>query len=189
MCHKGLDRFLYDETPDVQLVAHAKAGDQRALGELIARHEGVAFRVALSILRDNDQAADAAQNGFIQAFRSIRRFRGESAFRTWLVTIVSNEARGLLRKRGRRPESALEFAPPVADPDRGPDERVVEDETAAWMKKVLEGLPEKQRLAVSLRVYDGMSFREVGEAIGSSEGAARVNYHHGIRRLRELMEE
>ena len=52
----------------------------------------------------------------------------------------------------------------------------------------MEGLPDKQRLSVTLRIDDDLSFREIGEIIGSSEGAARVNYHHGIRRLRELLE-
>ena len=59
---------------------------------------------------------------------------------------------------------------------------------AARAREMLERLPEKQRLSVSLRIDEGLSFREIGEVIGSSEGAARVNYFHGIRRLRELME-
>jgi RNA polymerase sigma-70 factor (ECF subfamily) len=60
------------------------------------------------------------------------------------------------------------------------------EERARSVRRSLERLPEKQRLAVSLRIFEGLSFREVGELIDSSEGAARVNYHHGIRRLREL---
>ena len=56
------------------------------------------------------------------------------------------------------------------------------------MMALLEHLPEKQRQAVTLRIYEGLSFKEVGAIIGSSEGAARVNYHHGIKRLREMLE-
>jgi len=55
------------------------------------------------------------------------------------------------------------------------------------VRREIDKLPEKQRLAVSLRIFDGLSFREVGEVIDSSEGAARVNYHHGIRRLKEKL--
>jgi RNA polymerase sigma-70 factor (ECF subfamily) len=55
------------------------------------------------------------------------------------------------------------------------------------VKLLLEGLPDKQRQALSLRIFEGLSFREIGEVIGSSEGAARVNYHHGIRKLREML--
>ena len=57
----------------------------------------------------------------------------------------------------------------------------------ARVRAVLADLPEKQRLSVSLRIFEGLSFREIGETIGSTEGSARVNYHHGIQRLRELL--
>lgn len=177
-----------DEITDPRLVARAKTGDKDAINTLISRHEGVAFRVALGILKDEDEAADAAQMGCIKAFRAIEGFRGDSGFRTWLVTIVSNEARGLLRKRGRRNESGLDSGRPIADPSMSADLALEEDRTAKSLRRLLNELPEKQRLAVSLRVYDAMSFKEVGAVIESSEGAARVNYHHGIRRLRELME-
>ena len=180
---------MHDDATDKELVSRGKSGDQAALGELIARHQGVAFRVALGILRDEELAADAAQDGFIKALNALERFRGDASFRTWLLTIVVNEAKGALRKKSRRRESVLDERVPIEDPGAAPDECVQQRELAAAMKEMLATLPEKQRLAVSFRVYDGLSFREVGELIGSSEGSARVNYHHGIRRLRELMEQ
>ena len=178
---------MHDDTTDTELVARGKTGDQQALSELVARHEGVAFRVALGILRDEEQAADAAQEAFIKALRALDRFRGDAAFRTWLLTIVANEARGALRKNNRRKEADLDDRTVLVDPGQGPDDAVLAAEQATVLRGFLAKLPEKQRLAVSLRVYDGLSFREVGALIGSSEGSARVNYHHGIRRLRELM--
>jgi RNA polymerase sigma-70 factor (ECF subfamily) len=71
------------------------------------------------------------------------------------------------------------------EPD--PAEAAVVADEASRARSMLERLPEKQRLSVTLRIEEGLSFREIGEVIGSSEGAARVNYFHGIRRLRELM--
>lgn len=176
------------EAPDEVLVERARSGDEGALNRLVSRHHGTAFRVALGILGDPEQAADAAQDGFLKAVRGLDGFRGDARFRTWLLTIVSNEARGQLRRMGRRRESALDHAGPVVDGDRAVDDQVAMAEEAGRARRLLEGLPEKQRLAVQLRVDEGLSFREVGEIIGSSEGAARVNYHHGIRRLRELMD-
>jgi RNA polymerase sigma-70 factor (ECF subfamily) len=176
------------ETPDEVLVDQARGGDDEALNRLISRHHGVAYRVALGILRDPDAAADAAQDGFMKAVRALDRFRGESRFRTWLVTIVSNEARGQLRKAGRRRESGLEDVGPLADGAPRVDDAVTTRAEAERARAFLATLPEKQRLSVQLRLDEGLSFREVGEIIGSSEGAARVNYHHGIRRLREMME-
>jgi len=83
---------------------------------------------------------------------------------------------------------ALDDAAPVAAGGPDPAEAAVTSREAARAREMLERLPEKQRLSVSLRIDEGLSFREIGEVIGSSEGAARVNYFHGIRRLRELME-
>ena len=175
------------DTPDEILVDQAKAGSEVALNRLVSRHHQTAYRVALGIVRDPELAADAAQDGFLKAIQALDRFRGDARFRTWLLTIVGNEARGQLRKRGRRRESALDDAGPVADRAVAVDDGVVVADEARRARRLLEELPEKQRLAVQLRLDEGLSFRDVGEVIGSSEGAARVNYHHGIKRLREMM--
>lgn len=167
----------------------ARAGDEAALNRLVSRHHETAYRVALGILRDPEMAADAAQDGFLKAIRGLDGFRGEARFRTWLLTIVSNEARGQLRRRGRRRETALDDVAPVVDGRTAVDDQVVASQEARRARRLLEELPEKQRMAVQLRLDEGLSFKEVGEVIGSSEGAARVNFHHGIRKLRERMEE
>ncbi len=173
--------------PDEVLVEKARAGDPRAMDELVRRHHASAFRVALSILRDEDGAADVAQDAFLKAFRGLKGFRGEASFRTWLLTIAGNEARGVLRKLGRRRETGLESAGPLAAPQQGPDENLQQTQETDRVKELLKGLPEKQRQALTLRIFEGLSFREIGGLIGSSEGAARVNYHHGIRKLREML--
>lgn len=173
--------------PDEDLVRRAREGSSQALDELVRRHHATVYRVVLGILGNPDDAADATQEAFLRAFRALDRFRGEARFRTWLLTIAANAARGMARKRARRRESTLEDAFHV--PAKGTDAsmEVVRAQEAARVERLLSKLPEKQRLAVQLRTQEGLSFREVGEIIGSSEGAARVNYHHGIRRLREML--
>lgn len=188
---EGEDADATARTPggdDADLVARACAGEERAREELVGRHLDSVFRVALAILRDESRAEDAAQETFLKAFRSLESFRGDAPYRSWLLAIASNEARTMLRRAGRRRETSLDEAPPQRSANPGPHGRLEEAEEMAWVRSCLERLPEKQRLAVELRVFDGLSFRDVGRAIGSSEGAARVNYHHGIRRLRELLE-
>ena len=173
--------------PDADLVHRARAGDLEAMDELVRRHNGAVYRTALGILRDEDRAQDAAQETFLKAIRGLAGFRGDSAFRTWLLTIVVNEARGILRRAGRRNEMSLEDSGPLTAGGTDPAERATTGLEVDRVRARLRELPEKQRMAVSLRIFEGLSFREVGEAIGSSEGAARVNYHHGIRRLREML--
>lgn len=173
---------------DGDLVVRAKDGDDRALGELVSRHHEVVYRVAVSLVGDPDMAADVAQDTFLKAFRALASFRGDAAFRTWLLSIATNEARGTLRRRKRRRETALDAVPAEAADDDDPAARTVLRTEVERARAGLTRLPDKQRLAVQLRLEEGLSFREVGRIIGSSEGAARVNYHHGIRRLREWME-
>ncbi len=133
-------------------------------------------------------AQDVVQDAFVKAFRALGGFRADASFRTWLLTITANEAKGALRRQGRRKETALEDAEEVRSQDAGPAHDAVLRDEAARARRMLERLPEKQRLSVTLRIEEGLSFKEIGEVIGSTEGAARVNYFHGIRRLRELME-
>lgn len=176
------------DVADSVLVERGRAGDERALDALVRRHHASAYRVALAITKREDAAQDVVQDAFIKAFRALDGFRGDAAFRTWMMTITANEARAALRRWGRRSESSLDDVGPLTSDAPDPAEQAVLGQEAARARAHLEQLPEKQRLSISLRVDEGLSFREIGELIGSSEGAARVNYFHGIRRLRELMQ-
>ena len=173
---------------DLELVERGCSGDDSALNELVRRHHGGAYRVALSIVRDEDTAQDVVQDAFLKAFRALDSFRADAAFRSWLFTITANEARGAIRKGGRRRETALDDVGPVRSSDMSPADAAVVALESERARRMMEGLPDKQRMSVSLRIDEGLSFKEIGEVIGSSEGAARVNYFHGIRRLRELMQ-
>lgn len=176
------------EPSDLELVQRGRSGDEAALSALAKRHHQAAYRVALGFVREEDLAQDVVQDAFMKAFRALDGFRADAAFRTWLLTITANEAKGALRKRGRRKETALEDAEEVRSEEAGPAHEAMVKQEAGRARKMLEQLPEKQRLSVTLRIEEGLSFKEIGDVIGSSEGAARVNYFHGIRRLRELME-
>lgn len=182
------DESLRVEPDDAELVRRGQSGDDFALSTLVERHHTAAYRVALSVTRNGDTAQDVVQDAFVKAFRALDTFRGEASFRTWLLTITANEARGALRKSGRLRETALDDVGPVVSDTMDPAEMAVMSQESKRARAMLETLPEKQRLSVALRIDEGLSFREIGEMIGSSEGAARVNYFHGIRRLRELME-
>jgi len=172
---------------DEELVQRVREGDEQAMNVLVDRHHGAVFRTCAAILSDEDLAADASQDSFLKAFKAVDRFRGEAAFQTWLLAIAGNEARGLLRKVKRSREDRLEDVDMLPAGGNDPSAEVALRSEVAGVRAVLADLPEKQRLSVSLRIFEGLSFREIGETIDSTEGSARVNYHHGIRRLRELL--
>jgi RNA polymerase sigma-70 factor (ECF subfamily) len=176
------------EPTDAELVRRGRGGDEAALDLLVRRHHAAAYRVALSVVKADDQAQDVVQDAFMKAFRALAGFRGDASFRTWLLTITANEAKGAWRRATTRRETALEEAAELPEKGADPAVAAVDAIEAYRVKDMMDRLPEKQRLSVSLRIEEGLSFREIGEVIGSSEGAARVNYFHGIRRLREWME-
>jgi RNA polymerase sigma-70 factor (ECF subfamily) len=176
------------DSTDLELVERGRKGDDSSLTALVHRHHGAAYRLARSMTKDDDAAQDVVQDAFLKAFRALDGFRGDASFRTWLLTITANEARGALRRSVRLRVTGLDDIAPVASGAVSPADAAVRADESTRARRMLETLPEKQRLSIALRIDEGLSFREIGEVIGSSEGAARVNYFHGIRRLRELME-
>ena len=174
---------------EAALVDRARAGDRDAQEVLVRQHLRDVYSVAFRLLGDRDLAEDAAQDAVLNALGALERFRGASSFRTWLLRIAMNSALSIGRRKSRRREISL-----VMDQhDTSVDEE--DPETAATSKfeaeraaEQLKRLPPKQRAAVELRVNQGLSYAEVGEVLQCSEGAARVNYHLGIKRLRELMQ-
>jgi RNA polymerase sigma factor (sigma-70 family) len=172
-------------------IAAASAGDPEAIGALIQRHQATVYRFLLSRTADADRAADLTQDTFLKALRGLGSYRGESSFRVWLLGIARNEFLGAVRKEGRRREERLDASKVegwAQDPDPLPDARMESADSIAKVRSMMARLPEKQRSSVWLRLHDGMTFREIGEATDSSEGAARVNYFHGMRKLREWMD-
>jgi RNA polymerase sigma-70 factor, ECF subfamily len=169
------------------LLKRARSGDVDARDELVRRHLDDVFRLTSRILGDRDLAQDATQDAFVNALGALHRFRGDSSFRTWLLRIAVNTARSAGRRQVRRREVNLILADdePMGGPD--PATRAEHSMEAARVEKVLAVLPRKQRLAVGMRIQQGLSYAEIAAAIDCSEGAARVNYHLGLKRLRELL--
>ena len=173
---------------EASLLARARAGDRDATDGLIRRHLRAVYDVTYRVLGDSDLAQDAAQDAFINAIGALHRFRGESSFRTWLLRIALNAARTIGRRRGRRREVNLEVVEHIAGDDQDEVTRIDNEKEARNIEDLLPRLPEKQRMSVILRLQHGLNYAEVGEALDCSEGAARVNYHLGIKRLREWMQ-
>lgn len=172
---------------DAALLARARAGDAHARDELIGRYVDDVFALTSRMLGNAEQGADAAQDAFVNALRGLDSFRGEASFRTWLLRIAANAARTAMRRSGRRREAPLEIVEATAADPADPTRIVTQRSEAARAIALLAGLPARQRQVVTLRATVGLDYREIGRLLGCSETAARVNYHHGMKRLRELM--
>jgi RNA polymerase sigma-70 factor (ECF subfamily) len=174
---------------EAALVDRARAGDREALETLLRCLLDDAYAVAFRILGRPDEAQDAVQEGVLNAVRGLDGYRGEASFRTWLLRIVANAARSMARSNGRRRESALDdIAFEVAASEPEPDAGLLLAGEQARLEAALASLPEKQRLAVTLRIYQDLPYREIAVIAQCTEGSARVNYHLGLKRLKQLLQ-
>ena len=168
-------------TYDRELVRRAQANDKEAYEELIKRHQQRVFAVAAGILRRHEDIEDIAQQVFVKAYFSLKRFDGRAAFSTWLHRITLNECWDLLRKKKVRPllyESDLseEQAQRVADSESdgaGPDIRQ-RLENQQRVEQLLEGLEERDKLMLVLKEVEGFSIEEIAEVLDLNANTVKV---------------
>jgi RNA polymerase sigma-70 factor (ECF subfamily) len=166
-----------------ELLEAARRRDSGAFEELVERTHRRVYTLAYRLVGDPHEAEDVAQEAYLRAYRSLRGFRGESRFETWLYRITANTAMSHLRRRGRFGDVLAEGDERlVREPEaRTPDEVVERDE----VERALAVLPVGQRTVVLLKDVYGFSCQEIGEEIGISEGAVKVRLHRARKRLKE----
>jgi len=178
---------VFPEPDDAALIARWRAGDQAAATELVRRHARPVARF-LAGAGAGDDVDDLVQEAFFRAFRYVDRFRGGATFRTWVMTIAGNVLTDLRRRRGRRPVVPLgdhDVPDHAADPHRD----LVERDLVDRMQQVVATLPPMQRDVFLLRAQQGLEYDEIALALDTSPGAARVHYHHAVKRVRRVMED
>jgi len=177
-------------TYDRELVRRAQANDKEAYEELIQRHQQRVFAVAAGILRRHEDIEDIAQQVFVKAYFSLKRFDGRAAFSTWLYRITLNECWDLLRKKKVRPllyESDLseEQAKRVADSESdgaGPDIRQ-RLENQQRVEHLLEGLEERDKLMLILKEVEGFSIEEIAEVLDLNANTVKVRLFRARGRI------
>jgi RNA polymerase sigma-70 factor (ECF subfamily) len=171
---------------DALLAARAAKGDPEAFGELVARHAPMARRVAYTILENQEDADDAAQEGFLSAWLAIRRYDPRRAFRPWLMQIVVNAARDLRRRRRVRTAEPLEFVAAASRDDPAREAGALD--LGDRLRGALATLPERQRLAVVMFDAEGYPQAEIAKLLGIPEGTVKSDVFHGRRALRKVLE-
>lgn len=178
------------------LIEAAQRGDQGAFGELVRLYDRRVLRIALRILRSPDEAQDAYQEAFLKVYRKLDSFRFQCRFHTWLYRIATNVCLDHLRRRKARPEFTLLEAPEAGGPsladtvrDRSPansPERALDNrEKAGRIAQALELLSDRERMVFTLRHYEGMRLRAIGEACSMSEESAKQCLFRATKKLRK----
>ncbi len=175
------------DTTDLALVERWLGGDERAATALVERHATPLARFAAS-LGEREQVDELVQDTFVRAFGSLDSFRRESSLRTWLFTILRRLH--LDRRRAARRTAADVSVDDVhLATEHGALDELVADETRGRLEQVVRGLTRMQREVFTLRVAEGLSYREIAEVLDSTEGAARVHYHNALRAVKEALDD
>ncbi len=166
---------------DAALVRRVQEGDKQAFNLLVTKYQSKIVNLVMRYVRDPDEANDVAQEAFLKAYRALPRFRGDSAFYTWLYRIAVNTAKNYLVAAKRRP---LEYDLDLQDPEQydmqarlkdidSPERVVMKDEVQKTIDEAIEDLPEDLRTAIILREMEGMTYEEIAETMECPVGTVR----------------
>ncbi len=167
---------------DGDLIARYLAGEDQAATELVRRHATALARYVASQGAPDDELEDVTQETFFKAFRALGSFRGGASFRTWLLAIGGNVLKD--RRRQWRRNLVVELTPEIRDPSGDPGAHAEADWAAERLQEGIGKLARLQREVFLMRAQQGLGYDEISSGLGISEGAARVHYHHAVKRLK-----
>ncbi|MCH8335493.1 MAG: RNA polymerase sigma factor RpoE [Proteobacteria bacterium] len=169
------------EPTDAQLVRRVQKGEKGAFDLLVLKYQHKIVNLVMRYVRDPDQALDISQEAFLKAYRALPRFRGESAFYTWLYRIAVNTAKNYLAAQRRRP---MDVELDLQDPEQyelhvklretdTPEGMTLSQELHETVERAIDGLPDDLRTAIILRELDGMSYEEIAQTMDCPVGTVR----------------
>jgi RNA polymerase sigma-70 factor (ECF subfamily) len=184
--------------PSIELIRRAQAGDSDALTQIIIGQQHYVYSIAMSVLKNPDDAADLTQEAFVRLMRVLPQYNGESRFTTWLYRLVVNLGRDELRRRGRQ----LPIAPPaieeddidpiasVADDDRwsDPERALASRELRGNVQRALAQLEEHYRLVLTLYYFDDMKYTDIAEVLDLPLNTIKSHIRRGKERLAALLQ-
>jgi RNA polymerase sigma-70 factor (ECF subfamily) len=166
---------------DLKLVEKVKNGDKKAFDLLVLKYQQKVANIISRYIHDSSEVFDVSQEAFIKAYRALPKFRGDSAFYTWLYRIAINTAKNHLAAKGRRPPADDVEAVTAEQMDSGvrlkefdtPEHLLLQDEIARTIRDALNELPDDLRTAISLRELEGLSYEEIAQAMDCPIGTVR----------------
>ena len=177
---------------EMQLIARILQGERDLYHDLIRPCEQLVFRTAYSLLRNEAEAEDAAQEAIIKAFRALRNFRGQSRFSTWVISIVFNEARARLRKKDRAATESYDDQEVVnpallTDWREIPSEALEKQELIRHIEQAIDNLPLNYREVFVLRDRDELAIEEIASLLSITENLTKVRLHRARMMLQKTL--
>lgn len=182
---------------DPDLVVRVLDGDQLAYKVLVERYQARIFSVAYGLLRNREDAREVSQEAFIKAYRNLSGFRRDSSFYTWIYRITVNLGIDFRRKAYRKREVALDETRIVPEdahhtgprPMPTPGASLERKQLGGRIREAIDQLPEDQRAAIILREIQGLSYKEIADALDCAEGTVMSRLFYGRKKLQELLED
>jgi len=176
---------------ELTVIRRVQRGDTDAFEVLVAAYEKNVFNVALQMTGNREDAQDMTQEAFLKAYSSLSSFRGDSKFSSWLYRIVSNVCLDFKRRQGRRPSSSLTVEDDegeniqldIADESQSPEALLERKMTREAVRAGLQQLPDEQRQILLLREIQGLSYEEIGEAMGLEAGTVKSRIFRARKKL------
>jgi RNA polymerase sigma-70 factor (ECF subfamily) len=172
--------------PDFEVVQRVLAGEPAAFDVLVRQYQQEIYRLAYRMTRSAEDARDLAQEAFIQAYRSLASFRGQSRFSTWLYRIAMNLCLTHLKSVAR--QDPAEVNGNLADQRADSLMTLLTNERDRALAGAIEALPPQQKATLTLRVHQALSHKEIAEVLDCSEGTAKANYFHAVRSLQRKLQ-
>lgn len=191
----SLESRTAPETRQIALIRAAQKGDELAFERLVQCYDQGVLRLAFNLLRCSEDAADVYQETFLRVYRNLHTFRFDCSFQTWLYRIVSNLCLDVLRKRKSRKEESTVLDTENGIHDRAevipeeraeanPQRKLLSGELQRRIETVLAGLSPRERTVFEMRHYEGMRLRAIGDALGTSEEAAKNCLFRATQKMR-----
>ena len=171
---------------DNEIVTQIREGDRKAFSVLVRRHQKGLLRLCLRFVKDMDVAEDVVQESFIKSFERLASFEARSSFKSWIYQIAINTAKNKLRDR-RDNTSDIDDVP-LAVAARA-ESSLIHNAVAQLIAKHVDQLPFKQKTALTLRIYEDLSFKEIAEIMECPYDTAKANYRHALLRLKEELQD
>lgn len=172
---------------EIPFLAELRARKPGAFESLVQTHAAGIYNLAFKFMGDHGAADDVVQETFVKAFNAIENFRGDSSLKSWLFTIASNTARNALRSRGRTQSSTFDEGDIEIPVTHKEFNRLENLQTGEILKLSIQMLPEKQKMALELRIYEDLSFKEIAEIMQSPFDTAKANFRHAIFNLKKIL--
>ena len=176
-------------TPDSVLVMEIRNGDKKALQLLVERHKKTAYRVALGLVSNRDDAFDISQEAFLRIYNSAHTFDEQQPFLPWFYRIISNLSKTWLTRRTIRDSRMvdIEDAPYLTAKDDNPEQSLIRKETVAQLGDALQQLSFSEREIITLQHFRGMSYDEISDMLQIPRGTVMSRLYYARKKIAQLM--